>query len=199
MARVPSTTPPADAQSAQVHPDAPKPGDSIPYPYHDAHVEYCVGCSQSHLFGLRMLSTVGEGSAVTSMFTVSEFHQGAPGLAHGGILTLACDEVLGHLMWLLRKPAVTGRLETDFLLPVPVGSVLHLSAEILGVSGRKVYSRCEGRLNAVDGPVAIRAQSLFVIVDMQHFLDSAPEDYLTRIQGNPALMREIDSSFEVNP
>ena len=120
-------------------------------------------------------------------------------MAHGGILTLACDEVLGHLMWLLRKPAVTGRLETDFLLPVPVGSVIHLSAEILGVSGRKVYSRCEGRLNAVDGPVAIRAQSLFVIVDMQHFLDSAPEDYLTRIQGNPALTREIDSSFEVNP
>jgi len=146
-----------------------------------------------------MLSTVGEGCKVAAIFSVSEFHQGAPGLVHGGILTLACDEILGHLMWLLRKPAVTGRLETDFLLPVPVDSVIHLSAEILGVSGRKVYSRCEGRLNAVDGPVAIRAQSLFVIVDMQHFLDSAPEDYLTRIQGNPALMREIDSSFEVNP
>ncbi|CAB4711941.1 unannotated protein [freshwater metagenome] len=194
MARVPSTTPPADAQSAQVHPDAPKSGQEIP-----SHLEHCFGCGPSHPTGLRIRSTAGEGASITSIFTVSEFHQGAPGLAHGGILTLACDEVLGHLMWLLRKPAVTGRLETDFLLPVPVGSVIHLSAEILGVSGRKVYSRCEGRLNSPDGPVAIRAQSLFVIVDMQHFLDSAPEDYLTRIQGNPALMREIDSSFEVNP
>ena len=74
-------------------------------------------------------------------FLVTENHQGAPGLAHGGLLTLAFDEALGKLMWLLRAPAVTGRLETDFLLPVPIGTELHILAEITGLAGRKVYSR----------------------------------------------------------
>jgi len=146
-----------------------------------------------------MISTVGHGANITSVINLTELHGGDTGFVHGGILTLACDEILGQLMWLLRKPGVTGRLETDFLLPVPVGSAVYLSAEILGISGRKVYSRCEGRLNSLDGPVAIRAQSLFIIVEMQQFLGTAAEDYLTRIQGNPALKRENDSSLEVNP
>ncbi len=73
---------------------------------------------------LHLVSRAGTALDLTAEFTVTENHQGAPGLAHGGLLSLAFDEALGKLMWLIRSPAVTGRLETDFMKPVPIGTTL---------------------------------------------------------------------------
>ena len=129
----------------------------------------------------------------------SENHQGAPGLAHGGLLSLAFDEALGKLMWLLRAPAVTARLETDFLKPVPMGSVLHISARIVGQVSRKVYAVAEGRLNSSDGPLAVRAASLYVIVPMAHFLNNAPKEYLESVAKRPEILEFVDPEFEINP
>lgn len=170
VARLPSTTPPPDAIPAERHFNAPKPGEFIP-----SHFPECFGCGQEHPTGLRLVAVAGEGVSVTASFTVTEHHQGAPGLAHGGILSLAFDETLSSLMWLLRRPAVTGRLETDFLRPVPVGSTLFIKAEITGVANRKVYSKAEGHID--DGPPVVRAQALFVIVPMAHFLNAGARDF----------------------
>jgi acyl-coenzyme A thioesterase PaaI-like protein len=142
---------------------------------------------------------VGEGLTISAQFTVTENHQGAPGLAHGGLLSLAFDEALGKLMWLLRAPAVTARLETDFLMPVPIGTTLYITAEIVGQQGRKVYSVATGRLNGVDGPIATRASSLFIIVPMNHFLDNAPAEYIAAIKSNPELAAFVDPEFNINP
>jgi acyl-coenzyme A thioesterase PaaI-like protein len=148
---------------------------------------------------LHLKARVGEGLTITAQFTVTENHQGAPGLAHGGLLSLAFDEALGKLMWLLRAPAVTARLETDFLMPVPIGTTLYITAEIVGQHGRKVYSVAQGRLNGPDGPVATRASSLFIIVPMNHFLDNAPAEYIAAIRSNPELMSFVDPEFNINP
>ena len=99
-------------------------------------------------------------------------HQGAPGLAHGGILATALDDALGSLNWLLRTISVTGRLETDYRRPVPVGSVLHITAEVTAVAGRKIYARAVGRLDGPDGPVAVRADALFIEVKVDHFIEN---------------------------
>ena len=45
----------------------------------------------------------------------------------------------------VRVIAVTGRLETDFVGPVPVGTTLYLEAEVTAVAGRKIYSTATGR------------------------------------------------------
>jgi acyl-coenzyme A thioesterase PaaI-like protein len=137
------------------------------------------------------LSVVGE-------FTVTEHHQGAPGLAHGGLLAAAFDEVLGALNWLLAHPAVTARLETDFRRPVPVGSVLRIDARITGAKGRKVWTSAVGRLTGPDGPVAVTAAALFVQVPLEHFRDHGSAEHVAaaiedRASGGPSW------SFEVNP
>ena len=136
---------------------------------------------------------------LTGQFTVTDQHQGAPGLAHGGILALAFDEALGKLMWLLRAPAVTARLETDFLKPVPIGTRLYITARITGQVNRKVYSEAEGRIGGPDGEIAVRAASLFVIVPMKHFLENAPADYLETMRKNPELLSFVDPEFDINP
>jgi predicted thioesterase len=102
-------------------------------------------------------------------------------------------------MWLLRAPAVTARLETDFLKPVPMGSTLHITAKITGQVGRKVYSSAEGRINSPDGPLVVRAAALYVIVPMEHFLDNAPKDYPAQISKSPELLAFADPDFEINP
>ena len=64
------------------HPLAPKPGEEIP-----SHLSMCFGCGSDHPTGLHMKSIAGEGLTATCEFTVTEMHQGAPGLAHGGLLS----------------------------------------------------------------------------------------------------------------
>ena len=194
MSRVASTSAPDGAMIPQRHPKAPPIGSQIP-----SHFGHCFGCGELHPTGLHLVAHAGNGVDLTAEFTVTENHQGAPGLAHGGLLSLAFDEALGKLMWLLRAPAVTARLETDFLRPVPMGSTLHISARITGQVSRKVYCEADGRLNSVDGELAVKAAALFVIVPMNHFLDNAPKEYLEYISKHPELLAFVDPEFEINP
>ena len=102
-------------------------------------------------------------------------------------------------MWLIRSPAVTARLETDFMLPVPIGSQLHISAEITGQVNRKVYTSAVGRLNSPDGPIAVKASALFVIVPMKHFMENAPKEYMEYVTKHPEILAFVDPDFEINP
>jgi acyl-coenzyme A thioesterase PaaI-like protein len=175
------------------HPDAPAPGELI-----GAHYEQCFGCGHGQSHGLHLEVRAGEGVSLTAEFTVRAAHQGAPGLAHGGVLATALDETLGSLNWLLRKIAVTGRLETDFVRPVPVGTTLHLAAEVAAVAGRKIYSTATGRLDGPDGPVAVRAEALFVEVPVEHFTDHGREEEIKAAMNDPDQIRRT-RAFEVNP
>ena len=154
------------------HADAPAPGEPVVSHYH-----LCFGCGVDHPTGLQMQITAGEGLKVTAEFDVGVDHQGAPGLAHGGMLTTAIDETLSAINWLLRKSAVTVQLQTDFRRPVPVGSRVFIAAECVGVDGRKMFTEAVGRLNAPDGPIAVKAKAVFVEVPLEHFFSyGRPED-----------------------
>ena len=194
MSRIASTTAPEGALIPERHPKAPAVGSKIP-----SHFGHCFGCGDQHPTGLHLVAYAGEGVDITARFTVTQDHQGAPGLAHGGLLSLAFDEALGKLMWLLRSPAVTARLETDFLMPVPIGSTLHISAKINGQVRRKVFTSAEVRLNSPEGPIVVRASALFVIVTMDHFLNNAPQEYLAQLAKTPELLAFVDPQFEINP
>jgi acyl-coenzyme A thioesterase PaaI-like protein len=194
MSRVASTSAPQGAMIPERHPKAPPIGSQIP-----SHFGHCFGCGELHPTGLHLVAHAGAEADLTAEFTVTENHQGAPGLAHGGLLSLAFDEALGKLMWLIRAPAVTARLETDFLKPVPMGTTLHITARITGQVNRKVYTAAEGRLGGPDGEIAVKAAALFVIVPMSHFLENAPKEYLEHIAKTPEILAFVDPEFEINP
>ncbi|MFH9083676.1 PaaI family thioesterase [Streptomyces sp. NPDC017673] len=185
--------PPADAVKPVRHPDAPAPGELL-----GAHYEHCFGCGPGQPHGLHLEARAGEGVSLTAEFTVQPAHQGAPGLAHGGVLATALDETLGSLNWLLRTIAVTGRLETDFVRPVPVGTTLYLEAEVTAVAGRKIYSTATGRIGRPDGPVAVRADALFIEVKVDHFIDHGRPAEIRAAMDDPDQIRRT-RAFEVNP
>lgn len=168
------TTPPATAVLPAIPAGAPAAGTRLP-----PHFSGCFGCGTAHPAGLRLAVTVEEGLAVSAIFDVGELHQGAAGLAHGGLLAAALDDVLGSLLWVLGTPAVTARLETDYLLPVPVGARLHLHGACTGVDGRKIWTRGEARLGGPAGPLVLTAAALFVVVPLEHFAEHGHPD-LTR-------------------
>ncbi|MEU9331854.1 PaaI family thioesterase [Streptomyces sp. NPDC048290] len=189
----PSLRPPADAVPPVRHPDAPAPGELL-----GPHYGQCFGCGDEQPHGLHLAARAGAGVTITAEFTVQAAHQGAPGLAHGGVLASALDETLGSLNWLLRAIAVTGRLETDFVRPVPVGTTLHLSAEVVAVAGRKIYSTATGRIGGPDGPVAVRADALFIEVKVDHFVDNGRQEEIRAAMNDPDQIRRA-RAFEVNP
>ncbi|MEV4994632.1 PaaI family thioesterase [Streptomyces niveus] len=193
VVRSPALTPPADAIAPVRHPQAPAPGEPI-----GSHYAHCFGCGDEQPHGLLLRSRAGEGVTINAEFTVRPAHQGAPGLAHGGVLATALDESLGALQWLLRVIAVTGKLETDFVRPVPVGTVLFLTAEATAVSGRKIFCSATGRLGGPDGPVAVRAGALFVEVKVDHFVDNGRQEEIRAAMADPDQVRRA-RAFEVNP
>src|SRR5262245_15764422 len=175
------------------HPEAPAPGDRI-----SSHYNRCFGCGDDHPTGLHMHVMAGEGLTISAIFTVTEDHQGAPGLAHGGLLTAAFDEALGSLAWLLRKPMVTVRLETEFRRPVPVGTTLSIAAAAEKVVGRRIYTRADGRIGDPSGPVAVRAAAIFVTVPIEHFVRYGRAEDVGAAVARPDI-KETARTFEVNP
>ncbi|GAA3665627.1 PaaI family thioesterase [Streptomyces iranensis] len=190
--RTTGLTPPEDSKAPVRHPDAPAPGEAL-----GAHYDQCFGCGDQAR-GLGLTTRAGEGVSVTAEFTVRSGHQGAPGLAHGGVLAAALDETLGSLNWLQRVIAVTGRLETDFVRPVPVGAELHLEARVAAVHGRKIYCSATGRIDAPDGPVAVRAQALFIEVRVDHFIENGRTEEIDAALADPDQVK-VARAFEVNP
>lgn len=187
------TDPPADAVLPERHPDAPAPGAWL-----GVHYAQCFGCGEERAEGLHLRIEAAEGVSVTAKFEVAPGHQGAPGLIHGGLLATAFDEVMGSVSWMLRIPAVTGRLETDFVKPVPVGRVVHFRAWCAGRSGRKLYHRAEARLDGPDGQLVAKAAALFVSVGLEHFVNNGRADEVRAVLDDPETHRSL-KAFELNP
>ena len=83
---------------------------------------------------------------MASTLEVGDYHQGAPGLAHGGIIATAMDEAMGALNRLLLVPVVTVHLEVDYVRPVPVGSTAVSTEErptVVNVGGPARLSRAD--------------------------------------------------------
>jgi len=185
---------PEDLRSPMAAPDAPAPGTML-----GQHYARCYGCGVAQPAGLQMTFTVGDDVHVISEFVVTDDHEGAPGLAHGGLLAAALDETQATLLWVLRMPAVTARLETDFLAPVPVGSIVRIEARCLGFVDRKIYTSAEGLLVAHQGDstgvLAVRSSALFVTVPVQHFTAFGRADLVEASMSRDAGAAHI----EVNP
>jgi Uncharacterized protein, possibly involved in aromatic compounds catabolism len=148
----------------QRHPDTPPPGTPM-----GPHYARCFGCGPEQPHGLQLEVTLGAGVSVEARLTVAEAHQGAPGLAHGGVIAAAFDEALGALLWVVRQPAVTARLTVTYRHPLPVGESLHIVAECLGADRRLIRTKASGWIGDADGVLAAEAEALFAVVPLDHF------------------------------
>jgi acyl-coenzyme A thioesterase PaaI-like protein len=102
------------------------------------HHELCFGCGQQNLFGLQLeLERRAEGG-VAGRFFVKQDHQGPPGYAHGGVIAAALDEAMSLVLHDQGTYALTGRLEVSLEAPAPVGSFVHVEADVESADERKL-------------------------------------------------------------
>ncbi|MGN7132509.1 PaaI family thioesterase [Rhodococcoides corynebacterioides] len=135
----------------------------LPLPPHSPH---CMGCGPDNPAGLQ-LEVFRSGDEVYTDMAFDERHIGAPGLAHGGAVAAACDDLFGFTLWIARTPAVTRNLTVDYLAPVPLHRPLRIRAHVREVDGRKLHLRATG--TADDGTEMFTAQAVFITVSIEHF------------------------------
>ena len=129
------------------------------------HHPNCLGCGDENPAGIGMRME-RDGERVRGSVTLDRRHEGAPGYAHGGAVSTILDDALGMLLFVLRRPAVTARLEVDFRRPAYLGRPFDVEAWVDEVDGRKLWMRAELR---EQGEVIAAARSLFLEVDPAHF------------------------------
>jgi acyl-coenzyme A thioesterase PaaI-like protein len=133
-----------------------------PLPPHHAN---CMGCGPDNPAGVGMRME-RDGDRVRGSVELDRRHEGAPGYAHGGAVTTILDDAFGMLLFVLRRPAVTARIEVDFRRPALIGRPFEVAAWVDRVEGRKP---CMAAWLRDAGETIAEARSLFLEVDPKHF------------------------------
>lgn len=183
MLSVPGYPLPPDAVAPTRTDQTPAAGTSL-----GNHYDGCFACGSAHADGLHLTAWAGDGIDVVSRVDVTGAHQGAPGLAHGGLVAAVMDETLGFMLWMLATSGVTARLEVSFRTPVPIHRTVTTRARCTGVAGRKIFGYADMHLGDLDGPLLAEASGLFVIVGEEHFrpyLDNVAGEAPARLPGRP--------------
>ncbi len=107
------------------------------------------------------------GDRVHVALRLDERHEGAPGFVHGGALSAVMDDVLGAVLWVIARPAVTARLEVDYRRPAFIDQDYVGEAWCERIDGRKLHLR--GELRNAEGEVVAEGAALFLEVAPEHF------------------------------
>lgn len=131
-------------------------------PHHPA----CFGCGPESEPGLH-LEVRREGAEILSEITFEDWHTGAPGIVHGGLVSAVCDDFLGFGLYLSPRIAVTRALEVSFGKPALTGVAYALRGWVEEALDTKAWFACEATDPA--GVVVFSARALFVNVRGRHF------------------------------
>jgi acyl-coenzyme A thioesterase PaaI-like protein len=138
--------------------------DSEPRPL-PLHTPECFGCGTDNCSGLGV-TPFRVGDHIYADVAFDERHIGGPGLAHGGAIAAACDELLGFSLWLVGAPAVTRSLTVDYLAPVPLHQTHRITARVDEEKGRAIHVSATGTRG---DDVAFTARGVYVRVPFEHF------------------------------
>jgi acyl-coenzyme A thioesterase PaaI-like protein len=131
-----------------------------------AHAENCFGCGPANAAGLGLELRADGDDRLRGAITLDARHQGSPGIAHGGTIAAILDDAAGRFMYVTGEPAVTARLEVDYLSRVPIGAELGVEAWIEARDERGLEVRAELRAG---GTTLARGLARMRFVDPEHF------------------------------
>lgn len=129
------------------------------------HHSECYGCQVRPPQGLG-LEVYSDGGEVRCTYTVPDYAQGGPGIAHGGHLAALSDEFLAHCVGGTHEtPAMTRSLDVKYRLPTPVGQELRISGRVGDEKGPTVAAHMSARLVST-GDLCFEATAVFARVGM---------------------------------
>lgn len=124
--------------------------------------EKCYACGKKNPIGLKLAFYQEEGK-VKSEFVPDEYHQGWPGVVHGGVICALLDEAMGYITHYQGIKALTAKMEIRFFRPAKAGQKLFLVGEISRKNRKLVNTR--SRVELEDGSMVAEATALMYIAD----------------------------------
>ena len=127
----------------------------------DATTNLCFACGKDNPIGLKV-QFLEEGGVIRGEFTPGKFHQGWPGITHGGILCTLLDEAGGYAVITTGLNCVTAKTDIRFANLAPINEPIQISAQITKRTSRLVET--EATLSLKDNTVIAKSASLWYIV-----------------------------------
>jgi acyl-coenzyme A thioesterase PaaI-like protein len=130
------------------------------------HSPECAGCGPHNPAGLH-LQAVRTEAGVEAVHVFSQLQVGAPGIAHGGLVALAFDDLCGFALYTVGALAVTRSLTIEYRAPFRLHRPYTFRARVAEHDGRRLAIQAE----ALDhnGREVGSASATFVTVDLEHF------------------------------
>lgn len=120
----------------------------------------CFGCGPANPAGLHLeFFRAPDGSVVTTPVVPNTF-DGHPGYLHGGIIATLLDEAMSKSVRALGKPAMTRKMEVEYLRPVPSETQLRVEGRVVRSETRKHWS--EASIVNAEGTALATAKGLFI-------------------------------------
>ena len=123
----------------------------------------CFGCGGANDRGMNLTFVQHNvNKRIVGKFILGETYQGGGGMAHGGIIALLLDEVMGKVCRFREVRAVTAELTIQYLKPVKVDEEIVVEGYEAEVKGRNLFLVGEIRNGA--GVVLAKGTGRFVVI-----------------------------------
>ncbi|HNY13871.1 MAG TPA: PaaI family thioesterase [Candidatus Wallbacteria bacterium] len=87
----------------------------------------CWACGAGNKSGLGLDVKINADGYAEAFFKAEKFHEGHPGIVHGGLICSILDSVMTHAAFVSsNKHALTARLDVRFKRPAKVGETLYV-------------------------------------------------------------------------
>jgi acyl-coenzyme A thioesterase PaaI-like protein len=107
-----------------------------------------------------------EDEEIVATVVLHKAFEGAPGRAHGGIVSAVFDDITGFVIGRIGEPAFTGELTVRFVAPVPVEEPLTIRTRLERRERRKLFITAEA---TADGAVVATCKATYITVDPSIF------------------------------
>src|SRR5580698_3963136 len=99
---------------------------------------------------------------IVGKFVLGEAYQGGGGMAHGGIIAMLLDEVMGKVCRFRDVRAVTAELTIHYLKPLKVDEEIVVEGYETEVKGRNLF--LVGEIRNAAGEVLAKGTGRFVVI-----------------------------------
>ncbi|CAO5153215.1 Thioesterase superfamily [Frankia sp. AiPs1] len=180
---------------------SPEDGGYLTVPWSVLADYHCFGCSPHNPHGLRLRFAARDDAGIETRFRLGRGYESYPGIVHGGLIGVICDETMGNLLVLRAgHTALTTGMRLRYVSSLRIDAeyrcVAHLSGGPGGASSGSGLVRAEAEILDAEGGLAASASATYRPISMasaRERMDLRPEEFdqveaaiaATAAQGEP--------------